>query len=235
MDLKEAKEFIKNSWLFNTANENIRLKEAIATILQELERLQERSTVATIEEFKKLYISKDKIKELILNKKQKIQDNNNEIEECRKTIMEDQELKKLGLYTLHKNNALLELEIADLLDLLKEEKSDSTYEKEEERDENRDYEEFWKSIVENEDGTINKEQLKKELSDYLMIMDNCTRAYMLCSGGNISYPNTRFYEVESIFYDKFMVKEYAAEDLLECINEDMTFEEIVTEIKKYFE
>ena len=66
-------------------------------------------------------ISKDKIKELILSKKQKIQENNNEIEECRKTIMEEQELKKLKLYTLHRKNDLLELEIADLFDLLKEE------------------------------------------------------------------------------------------------------------------
>lgn len=66
-------------------------------------------------------ISKDKIKELILNKKQKIHENNAEIEECRKTIMEEQELKKLKLYTLHKNNDLLEREIADMFDLLKEE------------------------------------------------------------------------------------------------------------------
>ena len=64
---------------------------------------------------------RNKIRELILNKKQKIQENSKEIEECRKTIMEEQELKKLKLYTLHKNNDLLELEIADLFNLLKEE------------------------------------------------------------------------------------------------------------------
>lgn len=64
-------------------------------------------------------ISKDKIKELIIDRKQQIQENNKEIEECRKTIMEEQELKKIRLYTLHKNNDLLELEIADLFELLK--------------------------------------------------------------------------------------------------------------------
>ncbi len=64
---------------------------------------------------------RNKIRELILNKKQKIQENSKEIEECRKTIMEEQELKKLKLHTLHKNNDLLELEIADLFNLLKEE------------------------------------------------------------------------------------------------------------------
>lgn len=40
MELEEAKEFIKKSWLFDTANENIGLKEAIETLLQELDRLQ---------------------------------------------------------------------------------------------------------------------------------------------------------------------------------------------------
>lgn len=108
--------------------------QSIETILQELEHLQKenegyisgelmtRNQAKHFEEInKKYYIHKDKIKELILKKKQKIQDNNKEIEECRKTIMEEQELKKLKLYTLHKNNELLELEIADLFDLLKEE------------------------------------------------------------------------------------------------------------------
>ena len=67
------------------------------------------------------YISKDKIKELIIKKKQQIQENNKQMDECRKTIMEEQELKKIQLYTLTKSNNLLELEIASLLDLLKEE------------------------------------------------------------------------------------------------------------------
>ena len=44
-------------------------------------------------------------------------------DDCLKVLekMEEQELKKLKLYTLHKNNDLLELEIADLFNLLKEE------------------------------------------------------------------------------------------------------------------
>lgn len=224
MDLKEAKERIKDLYKSNSETISIVNKgksdvktaykkenEAIETILQELEHLQKEnekySKQMDLDYVDENYISKDKIREKI---------------EKLKEIADEDNMDEF-------------IKISVLQDLLKEEKSVSTFEEEEERDENKDYEEFWKSIVENEDGTINKEQLKKELSDYLMIMDNCTRAYMLCSRGNISYPNTRFYEVESIFYDKFIDKEYAAEDLLECINEDMTFEEIVTEIKKYFE
>lgn len=34
MKLEEAKEIIKNSWLFDSANENIGLKEALSTALQ---------------------------------------------------------------------------------------------------------------------------------------------------------------------------------------------------------
>ena len=114
----------------NCENEDCFLQQAISTVLQELERLQKeneelKNMDLTIVHLKGVADEKDrwrnKIRKLILNKKQKIQENNAEIEECRKTIMEEQELKKLRLYTLHKNNDLLELEIADLFDLLKEE------------------------------------------------------------------------------------------------------------------
>lgn len=95
MELKEAKKIIKDIDVLDDEE----LEEAIDTVISEL----------------------DRIKELIINKKQQIQENNKQMEECRKTIMEEQELKKLQLFTLNKNNDLLELEIADLFDLLKEE------------------------------------------------------------------------------------------------------------------
>lgn len=43
MELKEAEKIIKNSFLFKDANEHIQLKEAISTVLQALEELQEES------------------------------------------------------------------------------------------------------------------------------------------------------------------------------------------------
>ena len=94
--------------------------EAIDTVIAELNRLQKEN-----EEYSKQldldYVDKNFIKDFIVYNKEKIAANNKEIEECRKTIMEEQELKRLRLYTLHKDNDLLEREIADLFDLLKEE------------------------------------------------------------------------------------------------------------------
>lgn len=65
-------------------------------------------------------IPKSKIKELILKKKAQIKENSEKMEKCRKTIMVEQELKKLQLYTLTQTNNLLELEIASLFELLEE-------------------------------------------------------------------------------------------------------------------
>lgn len=99
-------------------------------IIQELERLQKENEELKNIDLTTVYLKaatdekerwRNKIKELIINKKQQIQENNKQMEECRKTIMEEQELKKLQLFTLNKNNDLLELEIVDLLALLKEE------------------------------------------------------------------------------------------------------------------
>ena len=110
--------------------DDIELQEAYETVLHELEHLQKENEELKDIDLTTVHIKgvcdekdrwRNKIRELILNKKQKIQENSKEIEECRKTIMEEQELKKLKLYTLHKNNDLLELEIADLFNLLKEE------------------------------------------------------------------------------------------------------------------
>ena len=102
------------------------LHETVYGLQKDNEKLREInhdqfSKIIRLESQRKQYIHRDKIKCMIFENKEKIKENNNEIEKCRKTIMEEQELKKLKLYTLHKNNDLLELEIADLLELLKEE------------------------------------------------------------------------------------------------------------------
>lgn len=65
-------------------------------------------------------IPKRKIKALILKKKEQIKENSGKIEKCRKSIMKEQELKKLQIYTLTQTNNLLELEIASLFELLEE-------------------------------------------------------------------------------------------------------------------
>ena len=64
------------------------------------------------------YISKQRVKDLILNKKEEIIKNSNEIEGCRKTILDEQSLKQLRLNILHRKNEVLFEQIADLQELL---------------------------------------------------------------------------------------------------------------------
>ncbi len=105
----------------------------------------------------------------------------------------------------------------------------------EEKDYKKEYEDFWKEIVENEDGTLNKDQVMRELSDYSMVMSNCALAYCEMTNQRISKQNTKFFEVRNIFYELFIEKQIAADDLVNTVlTKDMTYEEIIKEIKDYF-
>lgn len=98
-----------------------------------------------------------------------------------------------------------------------------------ERDYIKDYEEFWKGIVENEDGTLNKDQVMRELSDYSMVLDNCAKAYYTMTDGVISKQNTKFFEVENIFNQNYTRTEYY--DELE--EENKQLEEKLNKILKF--
>lgn len=98
----------------------------------------------------------------------------------------------------------------------------------------QNYNEFWKEIVENEDGTLNKEQVKKELYDYSMVMDNCTRAFMEMTCGLISKPNTMFFEVLSIFQDKYYDAYITKDDVKEMIEKIDDLQELKDELRDYF-
>lgn len=52
------------------------------------------------------------------------------------------------------------------------------------------YETFWKDLVENLDGTINKDRLIRELSDYYWLLGSVSLVYDHVTGGKISKPNT---------------------------------------------
>lgn len=56
------------------------------------------------------------------------------------------------------------------------------------------YDTFWKDIVE-KNGLIDIEQVKKELYDYSMMMDEVSKAYDMVTGGRISKPNTAAHHV----------------------------------------
>lgn len=97
-----------------------------------------------------------------------------------------------------------------------------------------EYNDFWKDIVENEDGTLNKDQVMRELSDYSMVMNNCALAYCAMTKQRISKQNTMFFEVEGIFNDLFIDKDIALDDLTNTvITKDMNYDEIIEAIKEY--
>ena len=52
------------------------------------------------------------------------------------------------------------------------------------------WESFWKSIVCNKDGSLNMEQIKKELFDYSTVMDCASKAFDAVTGGRLSKPNS---------------------------------------------
>ena len=97
------------------------------------------------------------------------------------------------------------------------------------------YNDFWKGIVENEDGTLNKEQVKKELFDYYMVIDNCSKAFMEMTNGLISKPNTKFFEVLSIFRDKYLDVEITKDDIKELLDNIDDIQELKRELQDYFE
>ena len=96
------------------------------------------------------------------------------------------------------------------------------------------YQEFWKDIVENEDGTLNVEQVKKELADFSMVMDNCSSAYEEMSGSLITKPNTYFSEVLKIFQEKFWNVDFVKDDIRDMLNDVDDIEELKSSLTEYF-
>ena len=96
-----------------------------------------------------------------------------------------------------------------------------------------EYENFWKDIVENKDGTLNKDQVMRELSDYSMVMDNCARAYCLMTKQRISKQNTMFFEVEGIFNELYLDNDIVVDDMIEILKED-DINELKSQLRNYF-
>lgn len=80
-----------------------------------------------------------------------------------------QDIGKFGLFAAHR---VREIEHANLTD----------YESE--------YEIFWKSLVTNPDGSLNLDQIKRELYDYSTLMTNVGKLYYELTDGQISKSNT---------------------------------------------
>jgi len=108
------------------------------------------------------------------------------------------------------------------------------------KDYKQEYNNFWKNIVENEDGTLNKDQVMRELSDYSMVMDNCSSAYSVMTDGIISKPNTLFSAVEGIFNENYFNKNiYDAygciDDIKTILNDCDDINELKNQIREYFD
>jgi hypothetical protein len=52
------------------------------------------------------------------------------------------------------------------------------------------WDEFWADLLTQEDGSMDYDQLKKELSDYHMLLENMPSILMEATGGRVSKPNT---------------------------------------------
>lgn len=63
--------------------------------------------------------------------------------------------------------------------------------------------EFWKTIVCNEDGTINVEQLKKELRDYSFMLHEVPKVYIEVTGRTLSKPHYYAESVIKVFKEKY--------------------------------
>jgi hypothetical protein len=71
------------------------------------------------------------------------------------------------------------------------------------RDYKKDYEDFWKEIIEDENGNINMDQLQRELSDYSICLENVPKVYCAVTGGMLSKPNYEAHSVISVFDEQF--------------------------------
>jgi len=57
------------------------------------------------------------------------------------------------------------------------------------------YDEFWRDIVERPDGTLDPDQVKKELHDFRFMIEQVPQVYSHVTDGRISKPNTYAFEV----------------------------------------
>ncbi|MGX6580124.1 hypothetical protein ACWMNW_01350 [Bacillus velezensis] len=77
----------------------------------------------------------------------------------------------------------------------------------------RTYESFWKMIIEDEKGNINKDQLMRELSDFKQLLDSIPHVYEEVTCHGVSKPFTDPKYVIETHREVFINKGYALEDL----------------------
>ncbi|WP_037935378.1 hypothetical protein [Streptosporangium roseum] len=79
------------------------------------------------------------------------------------------------------------------------------------------YDDFWKDIVENPDGTLNRDQLMRELFDYHVVMEQVGQVYCHITNGRISKLNTLANTVIAVADER--IEEIVAEALADLPGE----------------
>jgi hypothetical protein len=101
------------------------------------------------------------------------------------------------------------------------------------------FEEFWRELVCNPDGSLNVDAVKRELHDYRFLMRNTAEAFDAVTGGRISKPNTMAFEVESVVEERIQERaEELAKELRSGVPTDqprwdgtvVTLEELLAKI-----
>jgi hypothetical protein len=76
-----------------------------------------------------------------------------------------------------------------------------------ENDYEAEYERFWKAIVENPDGTLNLDQIKRELYDFSFLMEQASTVYESITDGRLSktthYASSVLQEHEDVLQERF--------------------------------
>jgi hypothetical protein len=69
------------------------------------------------------------------------------------------------------------------------------------QDYEKTYHDHWKDTIEHNDGTLNRDQIMRELHDYWFLLDQVPRVYDEVTGSRCSKPNTKAHAVIGCFQE----------------------------------
>jgi hypothetical protein len=99
----------------------------------------------------------------------------------------------------------------------------------------KNWEEFWKDIVTRDDGSIDLEQIKKELSDYRFLLEEIPKVYSHITN-KLSYPNYYANTIiqEADYHYQKVHGDIIRDNIGEIINDkDLGKDEMIRLIREY--
>lgn len=94
------------------------------------------------------------------------------------------------------------------------------------------WQEEWKEICTDEQGNIDLEQIKKELSDFSMMLEEVPKVYCHITDSTLSKPNYKAQAVIDVFEDR--KREDIIQTLKEAFEDDIIDKNTLEELKRYF-